>query len=135
MKIARKAVETIALNLKVPVAMHVCGKVTGIFRELLQWEGVKMLSHAFMGDDNLEILGYQELKSSDKMLGLGCIDTKSTEIEEVEEIVKVISTALENIPEDRLAIHPDCGLRVLPREIAFEKMKRMTLAARKVFQK
>lgn len=134
MGIARKAVESIALSLKVPVALHVCGRVTKIFKELLQWEGIRMLSHAFMGDDNMEILSLKELWASGKMLGLGCIDTKSTKIEEVEDIEKLIRMAMEKIPKERIAVHPDCGLRVLPREVAFEKMKRMAIAAERVLQ-
>lgn len=134
MGIARKAVESIALRLKVPVALHVCGRVTKIFKELLQWEGIRMLSHAFMGDDNMEILSLKELRSSGKMLGLGCIDTKSTKIEEVEDVEKLIRAAVAHIPRERIAIHPDCGLRVLPREVAFEKMKRMVIAAERVLQ-
>lgn len=134
MGIARKAVESIALNLKVPVALHVCGRVVQIFKELLEWKGIKMLSHAFMGDDNMEILGFEELWSSDKMLGLGCIDTKSTRIEEVEDIEKLIRMAMEHIPEERIAVHPDCGLRMFPREVALEKMKRMVIAAERALQ-
>jgi len=134
MGIARKAVESIALNLKVPVALHVCGTVTRIFNDLLQWEGVTMLSHAFMGDDNMEILSSGELMASDKMLGLGCINTKSTKVEEVEDVEKLISAALVHIPRERIAIHPDCGLRALPREVAFEKMKRMVIAVGRVLQ-
>jgi 5-methyltetrahydropteroyltriglutamate--homocysteine methyltransferase len=68
------------------------------------------------------------------MLGLGCIDTKSTRVEEVEEIEELIRMALTRIPAERLAIHPDCGLRILPREVAFEKMKRMVIAAGRVIQ-
>ena len=132
MEIARRAVESIALNLKVPVALHVCGKVTQIFRELLQWQGVSMLSHAFMGDDNREILNYGELWSSDKILGLGCVDTNSLEIEEVEDIERLIRVALKNIPKERLVAHPDCGLRGLPREIVLEKTKRLVRAAERV---
>jgi len=134
MGIARKAVESIATNLKVPVSLHVCGRVSQIFKELLQWEGIKMLSHAFMGDDNMEILSSKEVRASDKMLGVGCIDTKSSKIEEVEDIENLIKIALENIPKDRIAVHPDCGLRLLPREIAFEKMKRLVTAAERVLQ-
>lgn len=134
MGIARKAVEGIATNLKVPVSLHVCGRVSQIFKELLQWEGIKMLSHAFMGDDNMEILSFKELRASDKMLGFGCIDTKSSKIEEVEDIENLIKIALENIPKDRIAVHPDCGLRLLPREVAFEKMKRLVTAAERALQ-
>jgi len=134
MGIARKAVESIATNLKVPVSLHVCGRVSQIFKELLQWEGIKMLSHAFMGDENMEILSFKELRASDKMLGLGCINTKSSKIEEVEDIENLIKLALANIPKDRIAVHPDCGLRLLPREVAFEKMKRLVTAAERVLQ-
>jgi len=134
MGIAQKAVESIATNLNVPVSLHVCGRVSQIFKELLQWEGIKMLSHAFMGDDNMEILSSKEFRASDKMLGLGCIDTKSSKIEEVEDIENLIKIALENIPKDRIAVHPDCGLQLLPREVAFEKMKRLAIAAERVLQ-
>ncbi len=134
MEVAREAVQRIALGLKIPVALHVCGEVNRIFKELLEWEGVRMLSHAFMGDGSLKILDFPELLASDKMLGLGCIDTKSTRVEEVEEIEELIRTALTKIPAERLALHPDCGLRILPREVAFEKMKRMVIAAGRVLQ-
>ena len=132
MDIARRAIESIALNLTVPVALHVCGKVIKIFRELLTWRGITVLSHAFMSDDNRELLSYPELGSSDKMLGLGCINTASTKLDEVEEVEAVIRQALETVPQERLAIHPDCGLRALPRDIAFEKLRRMVLAAERV---
>ncbi|MDD5509868.1 MAG: hypothetical protein PHI12_03510 [Dehalococcoidales bacterium] len=134
MDIAREAVQRIALGLKVPVALHVCGNVNRIFKELMGWDGIRMLSHAFMGDGSLEILDFPELRDSDKVLGLGCIDTKSTRVEEVEEIEKLIRTALTRVPAERLALHPDCGLRILPREVAFEKMKRMVIAAGRVLQ-
>ena len=93
-----------------------------------------MLSHAFMGDDNIGLLDLPELRSSDKMLGLGCINTQSTAVEEVEDIERLLKTATEKLPGERIVIHPDCGLRMLPREIAFEKVKRMVIAARRVFQ-
>ncbi|MFO8143779.1 MAG: hypothetical protein R6T78_03785 [Dehalococcoidales bacterium] len=129
MDIAREAVEIVARGLNVPVALHVCGNVNLIFRDMLEWEGIRMLSHAFMGDGSLEILDYPELKLSDKVLGLGCIDTKSTRVEEIEEISGLIGKALERVPPERIAIHPDCGLRTLPREVAFEKLQRMVIAA------
>ena len=129
MDIAREAVEIIALGLNVPVALHVCGNVNLIFRDILQWKGIRMLSHAFMGDGSLEILDYPELKASDKILGLGCVDTKNTRVEEIDEISDLIGKALRRVPSERIAIHPDCGLRTLPRDVAFEKLKRMVIAA------
>jgi len=132
MGIAQKAIESIAVNLEVPVALHVCGNVTKIFKKLLQWNGITMLSHAFMGDNNLEILSWKELKNSKKILGLGCIDTTSIEIEEIDTIEIVINKALENLHEKRIVIHPDCGLKLFPRDIAFAKLKQMTAATKKI---
>ena len=134
MDIAQQAIESIAVNLEVPVALHVCGTVTPIFRKLLQWKGITMLSHAFMGDDNLEILRWKELKDSKKILGLGCIDTTNTAIEEIKAIENVIKMALENLPEERVVIHPDCGLKLFPRDIAIKKLKQMTAAVKNVSQ-
>jgi 5-methyltetrahydropteroyltriglutamate--homocysteine methyltransferase len=134
MNIAREAIESIALQLQVPVALHVCGVVTKIFKELLQWEGITMLSHAFMGDNNLEILEMDELQRSNKIIGLGCVDTKTTEVEEIADIERLITKALEKLPADRLVIHPDCGLKMLPHDVAFEKLKRMVLATNRISQ-
>jgi len=120
MRIARQAVETIATNLRVPVALHVCGRVVEIFKELLRWQGITMLSHAF-----------NELSTSQKMLGFGCIDTQSTQVEDTEKIENLVRRAIQKLPKESIAIHPDCGLRLLPRDIAFEKMKRMVVAARR----
>jgi len=134
MDIAQQAIESIAVNLEVPVALHVCGTVTPIFRKLLQWKGITMLSHAFMGDNNLEILSWKELKDSNKILGLGCIDTTILAIEEIKAVENVIRKALENLPEERVIIHPDCGLKMFPRDIAIKKLKQMTAAVKNVSQ-
>jgi 5-methyltetrahydropteroyltriglutamate--homocysteine methyltransferase len=129
MEIAKKAVESIARNLNIPVALHVCGKVQLIIDKLLDLQGVTLLSHGFMGEDNREVLELPKLRLSHKMLGLGCVDTKKNRIEDVEEIVTLIKTAAQTIPANRLVIHPDCGLRLLDRETALAKLKNMVIAA------
>ena len=105
-----------------------------IFRELLLWEGITMLSHAFMGDDNIAILDLDELSASQKILGFGCIDTQSAQVEDTEKIETLIRKAIQKLPKNRIAIHPDCGLRLLPRDIALEKMKRMVIASQRAAQ-
>lgn len=130
--VARRAVELISTNLKTPVALHVCGRVVPIFRELLKWNGLTMLSHAFMGDNNLELLDFPETVSSDRMLGLGCIDTKDNRVEDAEKVADLIQTAMGKLPIDRLAIHPDCGLRMLTRDVALGKLKQMSAALARV---
>jgi 5-methyltetrahydropteroyltriglutamate--homocysteine methyltransferase len=130
MEIAKKAIESIAVNLHVPVALHVCGKVTAIFEKLLDFQGITLLSHGFMGEDNKSILQFPELKTSSRMLGLGCVDTKKNRVESVEDIGLLIKTALSSVSADRLVIHPDCGLRLLDRGTAFSKLKNMVIASK-----
>lgn len=132
MDIARNAVEHVAGNLGVPVALHVCGSVKGIYKDLLQWNGISLLSHAFMGDKNEEMLQSSELKSSNKMLGLGCIDTKSPDVDPEDEVAALLRRGIAQISRERIVVHPDCGMRMLPRNAAFEKMKVMVAAAKEV---
>jgi 5-methyltetrahydropteroyltriglutamate--homocysteine methyltransferase len=130
MEIAKKAIESIAVNIKVPVALHVCGKVASVIDTLLDLKGVTLLSHGFKGEDNLSILQNTRLMSSAKILGQGCVDTKKSRIEDVKEIRDLIQTALKSLPPERLVIHPDCGLRSLDRKTAFNKLKNMVIASR-----
>jgi 5-methyltetrahydropteroyltriglutamate--homocysteine methyltransferase len=129
LEIAKKAIESIALNLKVPVALHVCGKVVPIIDWLVDLKGLTLLSHGFKGEDNLTLLHYEKLVHSDKMLGLGCVDTKKSRVETIEEIAGLIRTALASVPADKLVVHPDCGLRSLDRDTALAKLKNMVAAA------
>lgn len=132
MAIARNAVEHIASGLRVPVAMHVCGTIGPIMPHLIEWQGLTLLSHAFMGDRNDDVLESDALKRSDKMLGLGCIDTKSTDIETRDSVVALINRGLQLLPPERIVVHPDCGLRVLPRDVVQSKLHVMVSAARQV---
>lgn len=131
MTIARHAVERLAAGISVPVAMHVCGTVGKIVPDLLTWQGVTLLSHGFMGDKNDDVLASTELQQSDKMLGLGCVDTKSTDVESEDEVAALIKRALDLLPCERVVIHPDCGLRMLPREVVRAKLRTMTAAAKR----
>ncbi|MBN1152880.1 MAG: hypothetical protein JXA58_06685 [Dehalococcoidia bacterium] len=135
MDIARHAVERLATGLHVPVAMHVCGTVGNIVPQIMTWKGITLLSHAFMGDKNDDVLVSQELKRSDKMLGLGCIDTKSPAVESEDAVAALIQRGLDLLPQERIVIHPDCGLRMLPREAVRAKLSVMTAAARRFAKK
>ncbi|MBN1857135.1 MAG: hypothetical protein JW846_09315 [Dehalococcoidia bacterium] len=134
MHIARKAIEHIAKGVKIPVALHVCGQVGKILPQLLEWDGLTLLSHGFMGEKNDDVLQSDLLKNSPKMLGLGCIDTKSPKVESREDVVALIQKAKQHIPMDRMIIHPDCGLRLMPHDAAFQKLSVMVAAAREAEQ-
>ncbi|HSW57933.1 MAG TPA: hypothetical protein VLH15_05995 [Dehalococcoidales bacterium] len=131
LNIAKKAIESIAARIKVPVALHVCGRVIQIIDWLLDLKGVSVLSHGFKGEDNQSLLHYPALVASSKTLGLGCVDTKQMRVESTAEIADLIRLAAQQIPTEKLIIHPDCGLRSLGnRNVARAKLKNMVLAAK-----
>ena len=41
-----------------------------------------------------------------------------------------IRAALEHVPAERLVVAPDCGMKYLPRDVAFAKLKALTEGAR-----
>jgi 5-methyltetrahydropteroyltriglutamate--homocysteine methyltransferase len=53
-------------------------------------------------------------------------------VEAVETVVERIEAALRHVPADRLLVAPDCGMKYLPRTIAFGKLRTMVVAAHRV---
>lgn len=60
-----------------------------------------------------------------KTIILGVLDLSTQEIETPELVAERIRRALPHVPPENLVIAPDCGLKYLPRDIAFGKMKAM----------
>jgi len=60
-----------------------------------------------------------------KTVILGVLDLSTHAIETPEDVAARIRRALPHIAAQRLVIAPDCGLKYLPREVAFGKMKAM----------
>ena len=69
-------------------------------------------------------------KLPSKTVLLGVLDLSTPEIETPETVAERIRRALPFISPDRLIIAPDCGLKYLPREVAFGKMKAMADGAK-----
>ena len=65
-------------------------------------------------------------------LALGVVDVHTAEVESVEEIKENILQGLRIVPPERLTVSPDCGVKLLPREVAYEKMQNMVTAAREI---
>ena len=61
----------------------------------------------------------------DKKIILGVLDLSDPEVESAETVAERIRRALPYVSADRIVIAPDCGLKYLPRETAFGKMKAM----------
>jgi 5-methyltetrahydropteroyltriglutamate--homocysteine methyltransferase len=71
-------------------------------------------------------------KLPEKTIILGVIDLSKHEVETAEIVAARIRRALPFISPDRVIVAPDCGLKYLPREVAFGKMKAMVEGARMV---
>jgi 5-methyltetrahydropteroyltriglutamate--homocysteine methyltransferase len=66
---------------------------------------------------------------STKTIVLGVLDLSDIQIEAPESIAAKIRQALRYIPATRLMIAPDCGMKYLPRHVAYQKLRAMTLGA------
>ena len=60
-----------------------------------------------------------------KRVHVGVIDLRDLAIETPEVVAGRIRSALEHLPPERLVVAPDCGMKYLPRDVAFGKLRSM----------
>ncbi len=65
----------------------------------------------------------------DKKIILGVIDLSTHEVETATAVAERIRSALHFISPERVIIAPDCGMKYLPRQVAFGKMRAMVEGA------
>jgi len=68
-------------------------------------------------------------KLPSKAIILGVIDLSDLAIEAPEIVAERIRKALAYVPAERIVIAPDCGMKYLPRDVAFGKMQAMVRGA------
>ena len=68
----------------------------------------------------------------DKVIILGVLDLGSSEVETPDVVADRIRKALTVVGPERLVVAPDCGMKYLPRELAFRKLEAMVAGARVV---
>ena len=61
-----------------------------------------------------------------KTVILGVLDLNDMEVESPETVAARVRDALNYLPPERLMIAPDCGMKFLPRTVAFGKLQAMT---------
>ena len=64
-----------------------------------------------------------------KTIMLGVINLDDLAVETPEVVAARIRSALKFVPPDRLIVAPDCGMKYLPREVAFRKLKALVEGA------
>ena len=60
-----------------------------------------------------------------KTIILGVIDLSDMNVETPEKVAERIRSALPYVPAEKIVVAPDCGMKYLPRDVAFGKMKAM----------
>jgi 5-methyltetrahydropteroyltriglutamate--homocysteine methyltransferase len=77
---------------------------------------------------NLDTAVLQKLPG--KKIMVGCIDLSDMAVETPQKVVERIRKALRFVPKENVIVAPDCGMKYLPRDVAFGKMKAMAEGAR-----
>ena len=65
-----------------------------------------------------------------KQIILGVIDLSDMNVETPEVVAERIRRALPYVPAERITVAPDCGMKYLPRDVAFAKLQAMVEGAR-----
>jgi 5-methyltetrahydropteroyltriglutamate--homocysteine methyltransferase len=127
-------------GVRVPTVLHTCfgyglvvkNKPPNLgypFLEQLVETSVDQLSIE-AAQPNLDLSVLQRLGT--KTVVLGVVDLGTTDVETQELVEQRIRRALEYLSPERLVLAPDCGMKYLPRQAAFEKLKVMAQAANHV---
>jgi 5-methyltetrahydropteroyltriglutamate--homocysteine methyltransferase len=64
-------------------------------------------------------------KLPSKRIHVGVLDLRDQNIESAELVAGRIEAALEVVPIERMVVAPDCGMKYLPRDVAFGKLRNM----------
>jgi 5-methyltetrahydropteroyltriglutamate--homocysteine methyltransferase len=134
--------ETMFDGVDATVFWHVCyGSVDGQ-RDVFEDKAVDMMpvfkeSPADVIHLEFTNKGFSELEAFrdfpvDKVLGVGVVDAKDTQVESPEIIADRIRRALDIVSPDRLLVSPDCGLGYFSRTTSYAKLRNMGQAAEMV---
>jgi 5-methyltetrahydropteroyltriglutamate--homocysteine methyltransferase len=67
-----------------------------------------------------------------KKIMVGCLDLSDLTVETPEVVVARIERALEFVKPENVMLAPDCGMKYLPRDVAFGKLQAMVEAAKRL---
>ena len=116
---------------EIRIGLHVCyGDYSRIYPEINEFPIDEFDVELCNGDyEQLDVFADGNFAPD---LALGVVDAHTAEVEPVAEIEDNIRQGFEIVPPEKLTVSPDCGLKLLPREIAYGKMENLVEAARNV---
>jgi 5-methyltetrahydropteroyltriglutamate--homocysteine methyltransferase len=116
------------------IALHVCygnyqlkklftGQYAELFPAILA-TNAHQISMEFAVSDGVGLELFTQYPTTKEVV-VGVIDVKDEAVETPETVAKRIRQALVHIPAERMVVSPDCGMKFMPRDRAFGKLKAM----------
>ena len=133
-----KALNRALEGIKGETAVHICFGYAAIiharpsgysFLPELAGSPVRQISIE-TAQSNLNTAVLQKLPG--KKIMVGCIDLSDMKIETPEIVVARLKKALRHIKPEDMIVAPDCGMKYLPREVAFGKLQAMVEGAKRL---
>jgi len=134
---AVKAINRALQGITVPTVVHLCFGYAAVVPGSTKPAGYSFLAElADTSADQISIeaaqpkldLGVLKDLASKKIM-LGVLDLGNPEVETIADIADRIRNGLKHVAADRLVVAPDCGMKYMPRAVAFGKLKAMCDAA------
>jgi 5-methyltetrahydropteroyltriglutamate--homocysteine methyltransferase len=134
---AVKAINRALAGITVPTVVHLCFGYAAVVPGSTKPSGYSFLAE--LADTSAEQISIEAAQPkldlgvlkdlSSKKIMLGVLDLGNPEVETVDVVAGRIRHGLKYVAADRLIPAPDCGMKYMPRHIAFGKLKAMCDAA------
>jgi 5-methyltetrahydropteroyltriglutamate--homocysteine methyltransferase len=130
-----KALDRALDGVRGTVAVHLCFGYAAVVHDkpsgysfLPELEGSKAQQISIeAAQPKLDLAVLRQLPS--KTIIVGVIDLADMNVETPQLVADRIRRALDHVPADRVVVAPDCGMKYLPRPVAFAKMQAMAEGA------
>ena len=136
-RIAVKAINRALEGIKVPTVVHLCFGYAAVVPGSTKPVGYSFLPE--LADTVAEQISIEAAQPkldlgvlkdlSSKKIMLGVLDLGDPNIETAAAVAERIRNGLKHVPAERLVVAPDCGMKYMPRHVAFGKLKAMAEAA------
>jgi len=134
---AVKAINRALEGIKVPTVVHLCFGYAAVVPGETKPHGYAFLAE--LAGTNASTISIESAQPkidlgvlkdlAPKNVMLGVLDLSDISVESPETVAARIRRGLEHLPAERLIPAPDCGMKYLPREVAFGKLKAMVEGA------
>jgi 5-methyltetrahydropteroyltriglutamate--homocysteine methyltransferase len=129
------AIDRALAGIEAETELHICHGYAAVVREKAQ-------SYAFLTELDASSVGQVSIEAAQprldlsvlrampsKRIAVGVLDLDDPDVEPVDVVAGRIRDALEHVDPERLVLAPDCGMKYLPSETAYGKLRAMVQAA------